>query len=348
LYKYVPENIPQFMGEIAKQVMLVKTKILAKSSRIENVTLEDVEKLETFKTFKAEDRIEVGDICVTPYFVSHSACDAYMFLIEADGKNILHTGDFREHGYLGKGLEKVLKAFIIKKGIDVLITEGTMLSRLKERTKHENDLKIEASALLKKYKYSFVLCSSTDIDRLATFHEASKKCGRSLLCDNYQKEILDIFTANTKFKFNNAHFYKHNHEEQFALIKEKGFCMLIRSSKIKPVQELLERLPAKETLLIYSMWDGYINEKVKNGDNIVQGYLDIWNLFENKEKIHTSGHATAETLTKVCQLVNPKTAIIPIHSKHSADMLNLEMPAELKEKVITTSCKKDDIEIKIL
>lgn len=41
---------------------------------------------------------------VTPYFVSHSAFDAYMFLIECEGKKILHTGDFRRHGYIGKGL----------------------------------------------------------------------------------------------------------------------------------------------------------------------------------------------------------------------------------------------------
>lgn len=30
-----------------------------------------------------------------------------MFLIEADNKRIWHTGDFREHGYIGKGLFKV-------------------------------------------------------------------------------------------------------------------------------------------------------------------------------------------------------------------------------------------------
>jgi ribonuclease J len=351
LYKYVPENIPQYIGEVAKQVMICKSKRLAKLPEKTNVTEKDVEKLESFKTFKAKDKIKIGDICVTPYFVSHSACDSYMFLIESGGKRILHTGDFREHGYLGKGLIPTIEAYIAKRGIDVLITEGTMLSRLQEKVKHENDLKIEAIELLKKYKYSFVLCSSTDIDRLATFHEASKKCGKSLLCDNYQKEVLEIFAKSAisdLFKFNNAYFYKHGHEKQFELITEKGFCMLIRSTKIEMVKELLKQLPQEETLLIYSMWDGYINENVKKGENLVQSYLDIWNLFENKQKIHTSGHATAETLTKVCQLLNPKTAIIPIHSEHSADILNLEMSVELKEKVIMTSCEKDNIEIKIL
>ena len=351
LYKYVPETIPQYIGKIAKQVMICKSKRLAKLPEKTNVTEKDVGKLETFKTFKAKDEIKIGDICITPYFVSHSACDSYMFLIEANGKSILHTGDFREHGYLGKGLIPTIETYIAKQGIDVLITEGTMLSRLHEKVKHENDLKIQFTELLKKYKYSFVLCSSTDIDRLASFHDAAKKSHRSLLCDDYQKEVLAIFTANAKsdlFKFDNVYFYKHNHEKQFELIKEKGFCMLIRSSQIKMLKEILEQLSAEETLLIYSMWDGYINEYVKNGENVKSDYFEIWNLFKNKEKLHTSGHASSETLEKICELVNPKTAIIPIHSEHSADIFKLDISAELKEKIIMTSCDKDNIEIRIL
>ena len=53
---------------------------------------------------KAPAPIIVGDIKVTPFYNCHSIYDSYMFLIEADGKRIWHTGDYREHGYLGKGL----------------------------------------------------------------------------------------------------------------------------------------------------------------------------------------------------------------------------------------------------
>lgn len=189
LYKYVPETIPQFIGEIAKQVMICKSKRLAKLPAKTNITEKDVEKLESFKTFKAKDKIKIGDVSITPYFVSHSACDSYMFLIEANGKSVLHTGDFREHGYLGKGLIPTIETYIAKRGIDVLISEGTMLSRLQEKVKHENDLKVEATKLLKKYKYSFILCSSTDIDRLASFHDASKLCGRSFLVMDIKKRF---------------------------------------------------------------------------------------------------------------------------------------------------------------
>ena len=58
-----------------------------------------------------------------------------MFLIEAEGKLILHTGDFRDHGYLGRGLLPTIKKRILTQGnIDFLITEGTMLSRRQKKS----------------------------------------------------------------------------------------------------------------------------------------------------------------------------------------------------------------------
>ena len=57
-----------------------------------------------------------------------------MFLVEADGKRIWHTGDYRQHGYMGKALFPMLRRYATD--IDVLITEGTMLKR-KDKCIHE-------------------------------------------------------------------------------------------------------------------------------------------------------------------------------------------------------------------
>jgi len=146
--------------------------------------------------FESQQIFKVGDIKIIPYFVSHSAYDAYMFLIEVNGKRILHTGDFREHGYLGKGLLPTIEKLILKQGkIDFLITEGTMLARLDERVRHENELKGEVVELMKQNKNVFVLCSSTDMERLATFHAANQEMnGRPFVCDDFQQNILEIFS----------------------------------------------------------------------------------------------------------------------------------------------------------
>jgi len=355
LFKFVPDGVKQYIGETAKKVMLLKYERLAKSSRFKKeVTPELLQKLRSFDTFKAQDKIKIGDISVTPYFVSHSACDAYMFVIEADGKRILHTGDFRGHGYLSKGLMPTIKKLILpRKTIDVLITEGTMLSRPNEKPMREQELQKEAIKLMKQYKYVFVLCSSTDMERLASFHAASKEAKRSFLCDKYQKDVLEIFTSmakNDMFKFDNVNFYKHDKQhKQFQLIENKGFCMLIRGKYThapygeNAIRDLLQWLPQEQTLLIYSYWDGYLNE----GENQIEDFTDIWNIFPNKVRLHTSGHASADCLAEVCQTVNPTTAIIPIHSQVSDDFKKLPLTDELKAKITTESAVKQGIEIKI-
>lgn len=56
-----------------------------------------------------------------------------MFFFKAGGKKILFTGDFRDHGIANeKGqLWRTLDKYV-GESIDVLITEGTMLSRTEE------------------------------------------------------------------------------------------------------------------------------------------------------------------------------------------------------------------------
>ncbi len=345
LFKYVPMQIPQYIGETAKKIMQCKYEKLSKYPERTSITRYDVELLNSFQTFRAKDRILIGDIIVTPYFVSHSACDAYMFLIEAAGIRILHTGDFRGHGYLGSGLMKILD-YIVQKPIDVLITEGTMLSRIDENVKREFDLQQEAVELMKEYKYVFVLCSSTDVDRLATFYQASTQNARSFLCDEYQKEILEIFASTTELKsevyrFDKINFYKHGHEKQLKLIKDKGFCMLVRSKHIDRIKDLIAQLPKEKVLFVYSMWGGYLNE----GIHRKQEYVELWKLFVNREELHTSGHATAATLAEVCKKVNPVSAIIPIHSEFSQNFDKLRISDELKNKIITKTMKMKNVKI---
>ena len=54
--------------------------------------------------------------------VEHSARDAYMFLIQAEGKNVLYTGDFRTSE---KAISAVRELLGEGQKLDLLITEGT-------------------------------------------------------------------------------------------------------------------------------------------------------------------------------------------------------------------------------
>ena len=132
------------------------------------------------------EKLNFKDIAVTPLIIDHSAYDAYMFLIETDNKKVLYTGDFRTHGTRGKAFIPTLLKYVGQ--VDVLITEGTMLTRAETQIT-EKKLLDKAKKYLRDFKYVFLICSSTNIDRIGSFHQATPK-GKYFICDKYQYDVL--------------------------------------------------------------------------------------------------------------------------------------------------------------
>lgn len=354
LFRHVPDHVPQYIGSLAKQVMHIRLEQLTHIPEEKEQHQTDVALLDRFRTYETKQRIPVGqDIWITPYFVSHSAADAYMFLVEADEKCVLHTGDFRGHGYLSKGLIPMLQKYIVPKDIDVLICEGTMLAREDKNILCEYELKVKAVELMQRYKNVFVLCSSTDIDRLATFHAANKQMhNRPFVCDSYQQKILNLFTATAGQKSNLYKFDQNvigSNENNVKLrnwMMDKGFTMLVRKNdKYRHwVESLLPHLNPAETVLIYSMFQGYILPTHTAFTPSTQTFV---NMFPKYVYLHTSGHATTDVLTEVCQTVNPRTAIIPIHREKNTDFAWLAISDRLRSRIVTSSQIIDGIRIKI-
>ena len=253
LYKNINPEIPIYVGEISKEIYKIIQKKLAKSKIIPE---EDLQIIEKFKTFKIPERIKIKDITVTPIEVDHSAFNAHMFLIECDNKKILHTGDFRTHGQRGKAVFPAIEKYVGK--VDCLICEGTTLSREKEDIITEFDIQRKAEKIFSQNKYSFVLCSSTNIDRIAAIHKAALKTNRLFVCDEYQKEQLmyiDKISRSGLYKFKNTVYTYGNN--LLAVMKEKGFVMLVRANYLsKKVMEKFEN-----STFIYSQWQGYLDEK---------------------------------------------------------------------------------------
>lgn len=335
MHHLLPTEVRQYIGTGAKEVMLCKYNTLKKHGDYNR----QIEAAENMNTYRAGQRIDVGGkgkIHVTPYFVSHSAFDAHMFKIECDGKIILHTGDFRRHGYLGKGLFPTLQKFIGE--VDILITEGTMLGRKQEKILHENEIQQNVTKILKKHKYVFALCSSTDIDRLASFQAACKTAGRVFIADEYQKNVLDIFSEHAGkkhplFKFDPFRLINYKTDNVKRKLKNAGFLMPIRTSSYHLVKAMLDVYHDKEPWLIYSMWKGYAEE---GKDYTVDSVVDIRKLFGNrifdgtKDGVHTSGHADIQTLADVCNTVNPRIGVIPIHKDVNTDYETLPEISEYK------------------
>ena len=343
-------GIKQYIGSVSKELMLLLKGHLAYTGNPKYKA--ELDAFKEFHTFVEKDRIHIGDITVTPYFVSHSAPDAYMFLVECDGKKILHTGDFRDHGYRGKGLMPTINAFIARRKIDVLISEGTMLSRGDSRLMTENELKYKAIDIFKSHRNLFVMCSSMDADRLASFYQAARATKKMFVVDGFQWKVLETIenTLGNKsdlYQFRGRRYYEKHMEEIQRASKEKGFVMMVRNNEKcrKFMDAIIPTLDSSEICFLYSQFMGYILPKHSAFQKKTYDFVHShnWNL----EYLHTSGHASREALEEVCKKVNPRLAIIPIHRDAESDFRSLNIPQELKDKVVTKNAKIQDVEIVI-
>ena len=355
LFDEVPENVPQYLGEGGKLILLKKYELLKKrdeqllkkaqeelgtshslyegSGGVYDRLLTRLSQFHTWERSKIPKPFRIGDIQITPFFNCHSIYDSYMFLIEAEGKRIWHMGDFRKHGYLGKRLYDVLRIYARK--IDVLITEGTMLGRSDECV-HESVMSNKMANVMQAFKYVFVLASSTDIERLAAIKEAGKKAHKSLyVCSSMTKEMMRLFTERESktskglFDFH-PHFYKKG--SSLEPLMKRGFVMVVGTGVLELVQELYAKLPEEETLLIYSSWDGYYKdpEQVK----VNPSYQLFRSLFHNVVDIHTSGHADRKTIEEVIKIVNPRKAVVCIHKEKGLSLESLNLSEEIKKKIV--------------
>lgn len=307
-------GVPLYMGEAAKDIYYLLQK------RVRSLVLTEIAAI---KTFHAREKVVVGDITVTPYSVDHSAFDSYMFLIEADGNKVLHTGDFRMHGFRKDTLLKVLQSYIGT--VDVLITEGTMLSREGREPKTEQELQNEFRGLFKKYKYVFVLCASTNIDRLASLNQATPR-GKYFLCDEYQKSVLELAKKygsqySKLYEFNKVTTIGKNIEEK---IEKQGFCMLIRpGGQFEDLVSHYKSTHNDESYIVYSMWRGYLSQPGNKMKALMDG-------FHNSGHHHTSGHASKQAILSVCEETAPNRAIIPVHTENPEALKNLKLKFPVK------------------
>ena len=200
-----------------------------------------------------------------------------------------------------------------------------MLGRRQEQVVTEKQIQINTTEALREHNYVFALCSSTDIDRLASFHAACKATGKVFLVDGYQRSVLDVFSEYSGKKsplYNFDHIFELSGHKAYRIpkikdyLRDKGFLMPVRMNSLWLLEDMLQVFNDEDPWLIYSMWSGYAE---KGGKNAIENVLSIRKLFENrildgvKHGFHTSGHADVETLYEVCKAVRPSIGVIPIH-----------------------------------
>lgn len=341
--KSILPDVQLYLGAVARKILLNINETLKKQ---EMVALLNDEKRITELHENVTININDDDIKVTPYSVDHSAYEAFMLLVETKDKTILHTGDFREHGHRGeKSLIPTINHYVRKNGkrnVDTLIIEGTMLSRMHEDVFTEKQLQNWAYEYFKEHRHVFLLCSSTNLDTLTSFYQAGQKRGMQMFGNSYVYTQLKTFSETAgrrspSYKFEKVwpiSFGKMLESETFKGTQEDfmrrfGFICVVKEGEA--YEKWIDKFADCNPVLIYSMWDGYLDPK-KLAYN--QKLADFCRKYHAVTK-HTSGHATADTIARVINAVDPKQEIIPIHTENADALKSLSIRDELKQRIVS-------------
>jgi ribonuclease J len=313
---HIGETARQFIA--ATRVFLGKTHLANTFSSLFNRTWVDLE----------------PHFRVMPYLMDHSCIDAFGFLVEADGKRLYYSGDFRAHGRRKQAFDWFLCD--PPRDIDVLLMEGSMMGRENVAFADEGAVEQGMLEVLRTHhdRACFLICSGQHIDRLCAAYRAAIRANRNFVIDIYTAYILrtvasrfsslpDINTARnikvlTKGSTAGGYYSKIAENRQFfGAFAQDIFNsdtmitideIMVQPSryllKISNFNELLQRL--EHCSVIYSMWQGYLEEP-KYRDLKQHSKVTL-------HEIHTSGHAVREDLQRFAAALKPKR-LVPIHTE---------------------------------
>lgn|GEM_PF-2131867 len=262
--------------------------------------------------------VSAGGMEVLPIRVEHSADGAMMFLVRGGGKALLYTGDFK------------VAADVPVDGIDLLICEGTMLTRDGQAYADEEAVERALREVMEKTSGRvFVLQSSANFPRVRSVMRAAGD--RPVLQDIFMKFLMER-TGNgdlaapygfvwIPFEFPDR-AYDRIARQYLSELKAVSYKKIAQFPNavvfLRPTMaDMLKILAKKGTriyrdALVFSMWRGY--EKEPQTAALLEFFQSSG---VTPRYIHTSGHADRGQIQKLIQNVRPKR-IACVHSEDAS------------------------------
>lgn len=273
----------------------------------------------------------IGPFTVTPFLTDHSAFDAYMLLIEGQGRRLFYTGDFRAHGRKAKLTERMIAA--PPSSIDVLVMEGTNLGSGKPMIS-ETELEQQFVDLAKAtHRHIFVQWSAQNIDRTVTLFRAARRTGRKLVVDLYGADVLHRVAAGTRIPVPGTDFpelkvvitpggqrlYRRQGRQDFvdtmarspwgtsrARLASDHAIIMLRDSMTNDFERGGLGFTAGDAY-VFSNWSGYLKP-----DDPQSAWARAEGAGARTVKLHTSGHASPADLTRFAEAISPAW-LVPVH-----------------------------------
>jgi ribonuclease J len=208
--------------------------------------------------------------------------------------------------------------------------EGSMIGRDMGRYPDENAVEQAIhDVITDQQSYTFLFCSSQNLDRLVSIYRAVKRTRKTLVIDLYTAFVLDKLSsispnipqfdwkeirvlyayshANKLAEYDKKLLYKYKRAKiEWDEIQSHSQDMVILSKDNRYFRMMLRKLCADSgSKAIYSMWHDYLER------------TDLAQLLDSHGieliEIHTSGHAYVEDLKRLARAINPR-CLVPIHT----------------------------------
>lgn len=323
LVAYTRRDIPVWLSSGASDMMYLGLKFAGQRGIARNRQ----------RKFAECQPFTIGEFTITAFPVDHSAFGSVAYLISAEGKHVLYSGDLRLHGRK-PGMARQLLAALRGRRIDVLLMEGTQIGGSLSRPRTESELEDDLVDHIRSTS-GIVLAgfSPLNLDRLVGFFRAAKRAGRAFVADPYAASVLhaaaryrstlpdpakdrsirvyypESFTRGCRQKslaVLQDRFVPNKIEREELLSLSDRFVLIFRPSMLDA--DFGGNLPPR-ACCIYSYWRGYLDRQpqwsaVRRSAEASGGQFVV---------AHTSGHLSRADLEKFIRAVGPDM-LVPIHT----------------------------------
>lgn len=314
-----------YMSEVMEEVARIPVKMSGKGAQLPKGILH----------YSRGRKFTVGPFAITPYLMDHTSAEAYAFLVEAEGKKVLYTGHFREHG------NKAFKQFLAAcpGPVDALIVDGAQADL--EKGPDEEEVLDHVEKMVKGRRGAlYFMCAGQDMGLLARLSFLARNTKRFLVVDGYTALVLErmkelalkqgvelklpgLDTEYLRVIRNAATqriYTLSEYKEIFVRMRPKLYGWdWVRANLPKlviPVRANAELWAEEQGIafsnasLLYSGWDDYSEEP---GMAETLAWFRAQGLAETE--LPTTGHAYFSTIRKLDESKKPRY-IIPINTGH--------------------------------
>ena len=280
--------------------------------------------------------VTIGDITVTPVLCDHSAFESFMFLVEACGKTILYSADFRATGR--PDFESLLDSL---PSVDALICEGTNLDWDEDYCEpDEQELENLAAEKMRTHRGpAIVYLSAQNVDRIITAYNAARRAGRRFIMDELTavaaeaagldldgyvlrasrsfKDLGDIVATGLTTQRRHSAKVKaqRNLSSSFPAVSPRkafsspDFLLCLTPQSLINFRKVAQRMKFRDGVFFFGRRESYMLKPA------AAAFLSLMkSLGADCPMLHTSGHGDAVSIDRLIRTVNP-TVLIPVHTE---------------------------------